>query len=155
MKYNASQGFSLIELMIVVVIIGIISTVAYPSYQGFIQSSVRSSAQADLIALAAAMERHKIANYTYEGAAASGADTGAPDVYATYSPSDGSYAERKYNLLIDTVAANGNSYILHAEAVSGTPAADNGDLYLYSDGRKAWDQDDNGAIASSEYCWSC
>ncbi len=53
------KGFTLIELMISVAIIGIITSIAYPSYQGFIVSTNRSAAQADLMSLAAAMERHK------------------------------------------------------------------------------------------------
>ena len=68
----------MIELMIVVAIIGIIATVAYPSYQGFIKSASRSAAQADLMSLAAALERHKAASYTYEAAAVLAADTGKP-----------------------------------------------------------------------------
>lgn len=148
-------GFTLIELMIVVVIVGIVSAIAYPSYQGFVQSSIRSAAQADLMALAAAMERHKIANYTYAGAAESGSNTGAPAIYATHSPSDDNYDSRKYDLVIETVSANGISYTIRAKGVSGTTAADDGDLFLFSDGRKGWDQDDSGALSSSEYCWSC
>lgn len=155
MNANLARGFSLIELMIAVVIVGIITAIAYPSYQGFVQSSIRSSAQADLMALAAAMERHRIANNSYQGAATSGGDTGAPAIYTSYSPSDDSYADRRYDLKIETVAANGNSYTLIAAAVSETSAADDGDLFLFSDGRKAWDQDNNGTIADSEYCWSC
>ena len=64
-QQSGSQGFTLVELMIVVAIVGILSMLAYPSYQGFIKGSNRSAAQADLMSLAAAMERHKAASYRY------------------------------------------------------------------------------------------
>ncbi len=148
-------GFSLIELMIVVVIVGILTAIAYPSYQNFLTSSNRGAAQADLMALAAAMERHKAANFTYAGAAASGGDTGSPAIFHTYSPSSEPEANKRYDLTISSVSTSGNSYQIKASPVSGTTQAGDGDLYYFSDGRKAWDQNDDGAIASSEYCWSC
>jgi type IV pilus assembly protein PilE len=147
------KGFTLIELMITVAIVGIIATIAYPSYQGFIQKSSRSVAQADLMALAAAMERHKAATYSYKGAAVSSGDTGAPTVFYTHSPSSEPLANRRYNLTIE--AAAGTNYQIKATPLSGGPQAGDGNLFFYSDGRKAWDKDGNGTVASSEFCWSC
>ena len=78
---NNKRGFSLVELMVVVAIVGILTVIAYPSYQGFIKNSNRSAAQADLMSLGAAMERHKAASYSYKGAAQSSADTGKPNEF--------------------------------------------------------------------------
>jgi type IV pilus assembly protein PilE len=64
------QGFSLIELMIVVTIIGIIAGIAYPSYQGVIADGYRGTGQADLLAFAAAMERHQSGSVMKEPAVA-------------------------------------------------------------------------------------
>ncbi|MBC3765445.1 type IV pilin protein [Neptunicella marina] len=149
------NGFTLIELMIVVAIVGIITSIAYPSYMGFVKNGKRSAAQADLMALAAAMQRHKAGNYNYKGAAAGGADTGAPSIFHAYSPSSEPASEKQYNLTIDSVNASGTSYVLLATPVSGTAQADDGKLYYFSDGRKGWDKNNNGTLASSEYCWKC
>lgn len=42
---NKARGFTLVEVMIVVTIIGILSAIAYPSYQRYIMRSYRADAQ--------------------------------------------------------------------------------------------------------------
>ncbi|WP_217358038.1 type IV pilin protein [Alteromonas pelagimontana] len=153
MKSTLKQGFTLIELMIVVAVVSIITAIAYPSYQSVIKSSYRSSAQADLMALAAAMERHHSGTFSYQGAASGGANTGSPAIFAGYSPASESETNKRYSLTI--VAASDTAYELKATPVSGSSQAGNGDLFYFSDGRKAWDSDSNGSIQATEYCWSC
>jgi len=77
------SGFSLIELMIVVAIIGIIAAFAYPSYQDHVRKTRRSVAQADLMELAQWMERRYTASYTYLDGA------NAPTLPFTVSPRTG------------------------------------------------------------------
>lgn len=52
-----SQGFTLIEIMIVVAIVAIIASIAYPSYQDSVRKSRRSDATAALAEAAAMQER--------------------------------------------------------------------------------------------------
>ena len=49
MNRSKNSGFNLIELMIVVVIIGIIASIAYPSYQSSMTKTRRSDGQAALL----------------------------------------------------------------------------------------------------------
>jgi len=149
------QGFTLIELMIAVVVVGIIVSIGYPSYQSIMTGTHRGTAQADLMSFASAMERHYATTFSYSGAATSGGDTGSPSIFTAYSPSTESAANKKYTLTIQSVGTDGSSYELRAVPVSGSSQAKDGTLYIFSDGRKAWDQNSDGSIAASEYCWSC
>jgi len=51
------SGFTLIELMIVLVIVGILISVGYPSYQEYLRRAKRSEARTALVDGAARMER--------------------------------------------------------------------------------------------------
>lgn len=64
------KGFTLIEMMIVVAIVGIIAAIAYPSYQDSIMRSQRADAQTTLSSLASVQERY----YTQQAPATYAAD---------------------------------------------------------------------------------
>ena len=145
---KAAKGFTLIEIMIVVAIVAILAAIAYPSYQESIRKSRRSDAQAALQGLAQAMERFYTSNGTYDGAAVGPATTGAPAIFSTKSPIDGS--QTFYNLTINAAAAN--SYELLATPI-GDQAAD-GVLGLKSTGVRGWSRDgDADPFEAGETCW--
>lgn len=55
---NKQAGFTLTELMIVVVIVGILAAIGYPNYQNFVREAKRSDAHATLSHMAAQQERY-------------------------------------------------------------------------------------------------
>jgi type IV pilus assembly protein PilE len=62
---RASRGFSLIELMAVVTIVGILTLVAIPSYRQYLMRTHRTEAKSALLRLAANQERFYLTNNTY------------------------------------------------------------------------------------------
>lgn len=66
--YRTYQGFSFIELLIVMVIIGILAAIVYPTYTRYIIKTHRVDAQIALLDLAHRMERYYDQYHTYKGA---------------------------------------------------------------------------------------
>ena len=88
-----TSGFTLVELMIVVAIIGILAAVGYPSYQSSVLKGHRAEAQGDLLELASFMEQ------TYTGASSYAAAT----LPFTSSPRTGTAS---YTLSLTTLTAS-------------------------------------------------
>ena len=59
------KGFTLIELMIVVAVIGILASIALPSYNESVRKSRRAQAKADMVELAQMAERSFTVNNNY------------------------------------------------------------------------------------------
>jgi len=70
--FKRQTGFTLIELMIVVAVIGILAAIAYPNYSDYVLRSRRSDAQAGLMELRLAQEKFRANNTTYGNAGALG-----------------------------------------------------------------------------------
>jgi len=63
-----SKGFTLIEVMIAVVIVGLLAAIAYPAYTRQIQQSRQTDAQGQIMEFASALEGHRSKNFSYAGA---------------------------------------------------------------------------------------
>jgi type IV pilus assembly protein PilE len=145
---NRLRGFSLLELMIVVAIIGIIAAFAYPSYLQQIQKTRRADCSGALAGMGNAMERFFTVNSTYLGAAAGGADTGAPAIYLPTCPSDGGTAT--YNLTIQAVT--GSTFTLQAAPVGAQADDKCGTMTLTNTGLKGVTGQNAGVTWQD--CWS-
>jgi len=132
MKKNAAQGFTLIELMIVVAIIAIIGAFAYPAYQGYIKDSYISQAVSDVKVCSLAMERYYSDNFSYVDAAI-GTNVSCSSLSPPNAPSA---AAAKYTIAVDSATLN--DYKLLATPVGG--ACGNGDcISLTRDGTQAFE----------------
>lgn len=70
------RGFTLIELMIVIAIIGILAAIAIPQFSAYRKRSYNSSAQSDVRNIATAQEAYYVDNSTYANGSLTGATYG-------------------------------------------------------------------------------
>lgn len=129
------RGITLIELLIVVVIVGILAAVAYPSYQNQVRKSKRADGKAELLETAQELERcySRFGRYN---------DGNCPVAFPITSP------EGHYTLTAPTMTAV--SFTLDA-APQGDQVkdADCGTLRLTSTGV----QGSQGADVDANDCW--
>lgn len=59
------RGFTLIEMMIVVILIAIIAAIAFPSYKEYVRKASESAAQQEVQKIAEQLERFRSKNFTY------------------------------------------------------------------------------------------
>ncbi len=139
-------GFTLIELMITVAVIGVLSAVALPSYQEYINRQRRADAQTQLMAAQLWMERFYSVNLRYDQDSGGTAVSFSNQPFAK-SPSDGGAAA--YNLTLSAVARN--SYTLIATR-AGSMASDGcGNFTLTQTGAKGLVS--NASDKTVAKCW--
>ena len=69
---GAQRGFTLIELMIVVAVIGILAAIAFPSYQQYVIKSKRTDMMSEMHNIASEIQSRKLAQGAYSNALVTG-----------------------------------------------------------------------------------
>jgi type IV pilus assembly protein PilE len=147
------RGFTLIELMIVVVIVGVLSAIALPSYRSHIVRSARIAAQGDLLELAGLQEKIFLNSNSYAygavglTAAYNGTNTGGLGRTSGQSK-DGKYAISIVTLASDTTCPDvapstttttgAQQFVLIAVPVTGMSQEGDGSLCVSESGRRLW-----------------
>jgi type IV pilus assembly protein PilE len=85
MPRSRVRGFTLIEVMLVVAIVGILALIAYPSYENQIRKSRRASAQSHLMDIAARQQQFLLDQRAYAASVAALNMTTPADVSAYYT----------------------------------------------------------------------
>lgn len=134
MRLNRTKGFTLIELMITLAIVGILAGIAYPSYLGYVTRTSREAAKTELLELAGVQERIYLNSNAY-----------TPNVATAYSgqaagglgKTGGKTKDGKYNITLD-ITTPSQTFTLTATPVSGTTQESDGTVTMNSSGTRTW-----------------
>jgi type IV pilus assembly protein PilE len=135
-----AAGFTMIEVMIVCVIVGILAAIALPSYWKYVQRSKIIQATTGLSDLRQRMEQKFLDTRTYDDTAAPTCSSIATTVGAKLTA---------FTLTCDTLAVS--TYTLHALGVAGT-GMDNAEYTVDQTGLEATPHGPPG-YPNSDTCW--
>jgi len=125
------RGFTLIELMITVVVVGILAAVAYPSYMSYVVKSNRAVTKAFMTAVAN-REQQYIMDARVYGTASNSAEFNS--VLGMTVPAE---VSKFYTVTVVNVAGNTRTFQISAVPVAGKMNANDGTLTLDNTGAKA------------------
>lgn len=144
-KASQHSGFTLIELMIVVAIIGVLAAIAYPSYQGYVERTNRADMMAEMHQIASRIESNKVNYKRYDRIPLSSVlSTLATDGSVNFPSSGtglytvivgtGTWGETDWTTSTDKLG--GINWTIRATPVAGQRMANDGSLTLNSKGEK-------------------
>ena len=149
--YTQQRGFTLVELMIVVVIVGILMAVAVPSYGSYRIKSARAAAQTELLQLASLQEKIYLNANAYSlnmTTAYDGNSTGG------LGKTSGQTEDGRYALSFkDTPAPAPDHFDIRAIPVAGSAQAGDGCLLIKHNGTRQWHEGDDTCSQASPKTW--
>ena len=155
-KLPGSCGFTLIELMIAVVVIGVLAAIAYPTYTSYITKTNRTAAKTKLLDAAAKLETYFLDNRTYATDLTNIA-YGSASPYIDNKGQEVAQADSIYQISVVTPTAGcaiANCYKLQAVVTTGSFQVKDTDCKkFFLDSRGLRSAENSSAADSTSTCW--
>jgi type IV pilus assembly protein PilE len=150
LRLARQRGFTLIELMIALAIVGILTAFAYPSYIVYVQKGKRAEAESVMLEAVQYLQRYYVSHNGY-------ADADLTTVGLNTSPKGSTGTAVVYNISLnvdpdnptDTRNKLAQSYTIYADLAVDNPNDACGDLTLDHTGAKGQSKTD----ATTAQCW--
>ena len=135
---RAPKGFTLIELMIVIAIIGILAAVALPSYRQYIVRAARVQAQTELLELASLQEKIFLNSngYAFSVAAPYNGTSSGGLGRGSGTTKDGRYTLTLVDSAGAAMTAAAQGFTLKASPAAGSQQVSDGDILVTETGRR-------------------
>ena len=147
-------GFTLIELMIVVAIVAILASIAYPSYRDSVLKGRRAEARAGLADLLQQQERYLTQRNTYLEITDASAASAPFKTYSGDSPSGAKYQLRADQCTNSAGSALNFNECIRVYAVPAQPDPAVATLQITSTGQKTCTGTSADAVTrTSKLCW--
>lgn len=150
MKKYGNNGFTLIEIMIVVTIIGILSMIAYPNYREYVRKTHRATVKTVMTDIATDLQHYHAIHGSYfkpMGQSISLADLGWP-VDASQQVLTPQH-QPVYQLSLTDVDAG--YWVLQATPVSGSIQAADGILKLDAKQQRCWNKETQCTLSADSH----
>ncbi len=138
-RRGCAAGFTLIELMITVAVMGVLAAIAYPSYMKYVARGNRSAAQSFMLEVTSRQERYLLDGRQY-----------APDL-PTLGMTVPDTVSPNYTVAITGVTAAPPGYVVQAAPIGGQANNDANCGTLTIDGTGAKAASGPGGVAN---CWN-
>ncbi len=138
-RRGCAAGFTLIELMITVAVMGVLAAIAYPSYMRYVARGNRSAAQSFMLEVTSRQERYLLDGRQY-----------APDL-PTLGMTVPDTVSPNYTVSITNVTAAPPGYVVQAAPIGGQANNDANCGTLTIDGTGAKAASGPGGVAN---CWN-